>query len=72
MVNSDEYTEEFQNDVSRISVEFGLRLLRKSRRTDIDFMNQLDVYSTRPRQWTSSVAVFPTKWVNEGDAKQRE
>ena len=41
----DEYTNEAQYVVGRISaVEFDLRLLRESRQTEIDFVNQLDVY----------------------------
>ena len=41
-------------------VDFDPRLRRESRQTDIDFVNQFDVYRKRPRQWASSIPVIPT------------
>ena len=52
--------------------EFDPGLLRESRQTEIDVMDQLDVYRKRPRQWASSIPVIRTKCVDEGDAKQLE
>ena len=44
-MNSDEYTKEVQYVFDSISVaEFEPRLLRESRQTDVNFMDQLDVY----------------------------
>ena len=52
VMNSDKYAKEFQNVFNSISVmEFDPRLLRDSRQSEIDFVNQLDVYRKRPRQW---------------------
>ena len=36
-------------------VVFDTRLLRESRQMETDFVNQLDVYCRRPRQWESFV-----------------
>ena len=70
---SDECTKTAQRVLGRIVVaEFDPRLLREPRQTEIDFMDQLDVYRDRPRQWASSIPVIPTKWMDEGDAKQLE
>ena len=72
---SDKYAKEFQNVFNSISVmELDPRLLRDSRQTEIDFVNQMDVYRKRPRQWASNIPVIPTKWahMNEGCAKQHE
>ena len=38
-------------------VVFDTRLLRESRQTEIDFVNQLDVCHRRPRQWESFVGM---------------
>ena len=38
-------------------VVFDTRLLRESRQTDNDFVNQLNVYYRRPRQWESFVGM---------------
>ena len=54
------------------TAEFDPRLQRKSRQTEIDSMNQLDVYRKRPRQWASSIPIISTKWMSEGPAKQLE
>ena len=54
------------------AAEFDPRLLRESRQTEINFMDQLDVCRARPKQWASNVPVIPTKWVDEGGAKQLE
>ena len=35
-------------------------------------MDQVDVYRKRPRQWASSTPIVPTRWVDEGGARQRE
>ena len=71
VTNSDKYAKEFQNVFNSISV---MELDRDSRQTEIDFVNQMDVYRKRPRQWASNIPAIPTKWVhmNEGCAKQRE
>ena len=53
-------------------VKFDPRLLREPGQTEIDLINQLDVYRKRPRQWASSIPLTPTKWMKEGDAKQLE
>ena len=50
-------------------VKFDPRLLRELRRTEIDFVNQLDVYRRRPRQWALSCPVIPTKWVDERNSR---
>ena len=50
VVNSDEYTKEVQYVFDSISAaEFDPWLLREPRQTEINFMNQLDVYRKRPR-----------------------
>ena len=52
VMNSDKYAKEFQNVFNSISVmELDPRLLRDSRQTVIDFVNQLDLYRKRSRQW---------------------
>ena len=55
-------------------VVFDTRLLRVPRQMEIDFVNQLDVFRKRPRQWASSTPFLPTTWVdvNGGGAKQLE
>ena len=65
---SDKYAKEFQNVFNSISV------MEFDPKTEIDFVNQMDVYRKRPRQWASNIPVIPTKWVhmNEGCAKQHE
>ena len=73
VMNSDECTKEVQHVFDSISVaEFDTRVLRESTQTDIDFVDQFDVYRERPRRWASSISVIPTKWVDEGSAKQLE
>ena len=50
VMKPDDYTNEVQCVVCRISaVEFDPRLLRESRQTEIDVVNQLEVYQKRPR-----------------------
>ena len=62
VMNPDEYTIEVQCVVCRISaVEFDPRLLRESRRTEMDFMSQLEVNWKRPKQWALSSPVIPTR-----------
>ena len=52
VMNRDEYTDEVQCVVCRIStVELDPILLRESRRTEIDFMNQLEMHWKRPKRW---------------------
>ena len=53
-------------------VVFDTRLLRESRQMEIDFVNQLDVYYRRPRQWALSSPVIPTRRVDEGYSRLRE
>ena len=73
VMNSDECTKEVQRLLDSNGVaEFDPRLLRESRQTASDFMDQLEVYRKLPRQWASSILVIPTQWVDEGDAKQLE
>ena len=47
-----------------------------SRKVEIDFMNRLEVYRNRPRNWAKDkgIHVIPTKWVdvNRGDEKRPE
>ena len=49
-------------------------LLSASRKVDIDFMNRLEVYRKRPRNWAKDkgIHVIPTKWVdvNKDDEKR--
>ena len=48
----DEYAEELQNVFDNISgVRLDPKLLRASRKVEIDFMNRLEVYRKRPRNW---------------------
>ena len=47
------------------AVVFDTRLLRESRQMEIDFVDQLDVYHRRPRQWALSSPVIPTRRVDE-------
>ena len=57
----DEYAEELQNVFDSISgVRLDPELLRK---VEIDFMNRLEVYRKRPRNWTKDkgIHVIPTK-----------
>ena len=39
-------------------VVFDTRLMQDSRQMEIDFVNQLDVYCRRPRQWESFVGML--------------
>ena len=56
---------EESNVMDSISVVvFDTRLLRESRQRKIDFVNQLDVYYRRPRQWALSSPVIPTRRVD--------
>ena len=74
----DEYAEELQNVFDNISgVRLDPVLLSASRKVDIDdFMNRLEVYRKRPRNWAKDkgIHVIPTKWVdvNRGDDKRPE
>ena len=66
-------TVEESNVMDNISVVvFDTRLLRESRQMEIDFVNQLDVYWKRPRQWALSRPVIPTRMVNERYSRLRE
>ena len=63
VMNSDECTKEVQRVFNSIGVaEFDPRLLRELRQTEIDLMDQLEVYRKRARQWASSIPIIPTKW----------
>ena len=53
-------------------VVFDTRLLRESRQMEIDFVNQLDVYYRRPRQWALSSPVIPKRKVDERYSRLRE
>ena len=70
----DEHTEELQNVFDSISLDS--ELLSASRKFEIDFMNRLEVYRKRPRNWAKDkgIHVIPTKWidVNKGDDKRPE
>ena len=70
----DEYAEGLQNVCDSISgVRLDPELLSASRKVEIDFMNRLEVYRTRPRNWAKDkgIHVIPTTWVdvNKGDDK---
>ena len=74
VMNSDECTKEFQRVFDSIDVaEFDPKDCcgNRDRRRSMSWTS-LEVYRTRPRQWASSVPVIPTKWVDEGGAKQLE
>ena len=61
----DEYTTKVQTVVGRISaVEFDARLLRESRQTEFNFVDQLDVYRKRPRLEAFSIPVIPMRRVD--------
>ena len=50
-MKSHENTEEFQDVVGRTSaVDLTPRLVRESRQTVLDYVNQSDVHRNRPRQ----------------------
>ena len=61
---------------SASGVRLDPELLRSSRKVEIDFMNRLEVYRKRPRNWAKDkgIHVSPTKCVdvNEGDAERPE
>ena len=53
VMNSDKYAKEFQNLFNSISVmEFDPKM-------EIDFVNQMDLYRKRSRQWASNIPVIP-------------
>ena len=73
----DEFAEELQNVFDSISgVRLDPELLSASRKVEIDFMNRLEVYRKRPRNWAKDqgIHVIPMKWVdvNNGDDKRPE
>ena len=77
VIELDEYAEELQNAYDSISgVRLDPELLSASRKVEIDFMNRLEVYRKRPRNWAKDkgIHVIPTKWVevNKGDDKRPE
>ena len=52
-------------------VVFDTRLLRESRQMEIDFVNQLDVYYRRPRQWESFVGMTGMLEANQLEYRSR-
>ena len=66
MTYSDEYTNELHSVCDSIRLmEYDPGYLQESRQTEIDFVNQWDVYRCRPMQWALTFPVIPTKWVDE-------
>ena len=71
VMNSAECTQEVQRVFDSLGMaEFDPKLLRESRQTEIDFVDQLEVHRKRPTQCASSILVIPTKRLDEGGAKQ--
>ena len=52
-------------------VVFDTRLQRESRQMEIDFVNQLDVYYRRPRQWESFVGMTGMLEANQLEYRSR-
>ena len=72
-----EYAEDLQKVFDSISgVRLDPELLSASTKVEIDFMNRLEVYRMRPRNWAKDkgIHVIPTKWVdvNKGKDKRPE
>ena len=58
----DEYAEELQNVFDSISgVRLDPELLSASRKVEIDFMNRLEVYRKRPRNWRRTRAFMSSQ-----------
>ena len=53
-------------------VVFNTRLLRESRQMEIDFVNQLDLYCRRMRQWELGSPAIPTRRLDERYLRLRE
>ena len=53
-------------------VVFDTRSLRESRQMEIDFVNQLDVYYRRPRQWESFVGMTGMLEANRLEYRSRK